>query len=64
VTSVIIGARKMGQLEDNLKAVDIELSADELARLDEVSAPPPQYPGWMVSMPRGTTFAEVLANLS
>ena len=64
VTSVIIGARKMDQLEDNLKAVDVELSADELARLDEVSAPPVLYPNWMPALPRGTTMADALANLS
>src|SRR5690349_1587012 len=39
VTSVILGARSVEQLEDNLAAAGLELSADELARLDEVSAP-------------------------
>jgi aryl-alcohol dehydrogenase-like predicted oxidoreductase len=46
-TSVIIGARRMDQLEDNLKSVDIALSADELKRLDEVSKLPLEYPAWM-----------------
>jgi len=46
-TSVIIGARRMDQLEDNLKAVDVTLGADELARLDEVSRLAPEYPAWM-----------------
>ena len=50
VTSVIIGARKMEQLEDNLGAVALELTADELARLDEVSRLPAHYPAWMESM--------------
>lgn len=50
VTSVIIGARKMEQLEDNLGAVDVELNADELAKLDEVSRLPLPYPAWMESM--------------
>lgn len=50
VTSVIIGARKMEQLEDNLGAVDVELTADELAKLDEVSRLPLHYPAWMDSM--------------
>jgi aryl-alcohol dehydrogenase-like predicted oxidoreductase len=49
VTSVIIGAKNMDQLEDNLKAVDIELSPDELHRLDEVSALPLEYPQWMIA---------------
>ncbi|WP_432393224.1 aldo/keto reductase [Pseudarthrobacter sp. L19] len=39
VTSVILGARSVEQLEDNLAAAGLELSDDELARLDEVSAP-------------------------
>ena len=48
VTSVIIGAKRRDQLEDNLAAVDLKLSADEIRVLDEVSALPPEYPGWMV----------------
>jgi aryl-alcohol dehydrogenase-like predicted oxidoreductase len=48
VTSVIIGAKRPDQLEDNLAAVDLHLSADELKQLDEVSALPPEYPGWML----------------
>src|SRR5271170_2718922 len=48
VTSVIIGAKRIEQLEDNLAAVDLKLTADEIAQLDEVSALPPEYPGWML----------------
>ena len=48
-TSVIIGARKPEQLEDNLKSVDIVLSADELKQLDEVSRLKVEYPEWMGS---------------
>lgn len=48
VTSVIIGAKRMEQLKDNLAAVDLKLSADEMKTLDEVSVLPPEYPGWMV----------------
>jgi aryl-alcohol dehydrogenase-like predicted oxidoreductase len=39
VTSVILGARNTDQLADNLGAASVELTSDELARLDEVSAP-------------------------
>ena len=49
VMSVIIGAKTMEQLDDNLEAAKLTLSADEMKRLDEVSALPPEYPGWMVS---------------
>ncbi len=47
VTSVIIGACKEEQLVDNLKSVDVELSAEELARLDKVSQLAPEYPHWI-----------------
>ncbi len=48
VTSVIIGAKRHDQLQDNLAAVDLSLTHDEIKRLDEVSALPPEYPGWML----------------
>ena len=46
-TSVIIGARKLSQLDDNLKAVELTLSAEELAELAAVSRRAPEYPSWM-----------------
>jgi aryl-alcohol dehydrogenase-like predicted oxidoreductase len=48
VTSVIIGAKRLDQLQDNLAAVELTLTQDELRQLDEVSALPPEYPGWML----------------
>jgi aryl-alcohol dehydrogenase-like predicted oxidoreductase len=47
VMSVIIGAKTIEQLDDNLAAVDVALSPEELARLDAVSILPAEYPGWM-----------------
>ncbi len=47
VMSVIIGAKSVTQLDDNLAAADLVLTADEIARLDAVSALPAEYPGWM-----------------
>ena len=47
VTSVIIGAKREDQLADNLAATQVKLDADELAALAQVSALPPEYPGWM-----------------
>jgi aryl-alcohol dehydrogenase-like predicted oxidoreductase len=47
VSSVIIGAKRLDQLDDNIAAAAIELSAEELDRLDQVSALPAEYPGWM-----------------
>jgi aryl-alcohol dehydrogenase-like predicted oxidoreductase len=53
ITSTIIGAKTIDQLHDNLKSVNIELSADDLKRIDEVSALPQEYPGWMVERQMG-----------
>jgi aryl-alcohol dehydrogenase-like predicted oxidoreductase len=47
VSSVIIGAKRRDQLDDNLAAVELTLTSDEIKRLDEVSALPAEYPGWM-----------------
>jgi aryl-alcohol dehydrogenase-like predicted oxidoreductase len=46
VTSVIVGARTEEQLNDNLAAASLQLTPDELARLDTVSARPLGYPHW------------------
>jgi aryl-alcohol dehydrogenase-like predicted oxidoreductase len=48
VTTVIIGAKRLEQLEQNLAAVGLALDEDELRRLDEVSALPDEYPGWVL----------------
>jgi aryl-alcohol dehydrogenase-like predicted oxidoreductase len=47
VMSVIIGAKTVEQLDDNLAAVTLSLSDQDMARLDEVSVLPAEYPGWM-----------------
>jgi len=47
VTSIIIGAKTVEQLDDNLAATALELTPEELKTLDEVSALPSEYPGWM-----------------
>src|SRR6476659_9711440 len=48
VTSVIIGAKRLDQLQDNLAAAELILTQDELRQLDEVSVLPPEYPGWVL----------------
>lgn len=50
VSSIIIGARRMEQLKDNLAATQLVLSETEMKSLDEVSALPQEYPGWMIAM--------------
>lgn len=44
VGSVILGATKLAQLDDNLAALDCHLTPAQRARLDQISAPPPRFP--------------------
>jgi aryl-alcohol dehydrogenase-like predicted oxidoreductase len=58
VTSVIIGAKNRDQLKDNLAATEVKLTLEHTKLLDDASALPPEYPGWMVDFqnsrdPRG-----------
>jgi aryl-alcohol dehydrogenase-like predicted oxidoreductase len=48
VTSVIVGAKRPEQLADNIGATEVQLSPDELARIDAASKLRPEYPGWML----------------
>lgn len=59
VTSVIVGAKRVDQLDDNLAAVDLTLSAEELKTLDAASALPREYPGWMLER-QGMNRAEMV----
>ena len=58
VTSVIIGAKTDAQLTDNLAAANVRLTPEDRAALDEVSALPPEYPGWMVDWQGRSRFVE------
>ncbi|PBC76741.1 aryl-alcohol dehydrogenase-like predicted oxidoreductase [Streptomyces sp. TLI_235] len=49
IASAVIGATKIHQLEDNLKAMEWELTADEVAALDEVSTARVPYPYWHIA---------------
>lgn len=49
VTTVIVGAKRTDQLDDNVAATKVKLSAQELAILDDVSGLPAEYPGWMLA---------------
>jgi aryl-alcohol dehydrogenase-like predicted oxidoreductase len=59
VTSTIIGARRIEQLEDNLKALDVKLSAEELGRLDTLTKPtfgfPQNMQAWFPGLHNGGT---------
>jgi aryl-alcohol dehydrogenase-like predicted oxidoreductase len=48
VTSVIIGAKRLDQLQQNIAATGLHLTDEEIKKLDEASVLPPEYPGWMV----------------
>jgi aryl-alcohol dehydrogenase-like predicted oxidoreductase len=50
VTRVIIGARKIAQLDDNLKSVEVTLSPDEVKALNQASKLAIEYPAWMDSL--------------
>ena len=49
VSTIIIGARKLEQLKDNIASTKLTLNEDELQSLDAVSALAPEYPGWMLA---------------
>jgi aryl-alcohol dehydrogenase-like predicted oxidoreductase len=53
VMSIIIGAKTLEQLDDNLAAAELTLTDDEMKRLDEVSELPSEYPGWMFARQGG-----------
>ncbi len=58
VTSVIIGAKKQQQLEDNLASVNVDFTDEEFKKLDEVSRLAPEYPGWMLAHQTGSRKKE------
>jgi aryl-alcohol dehydrogenase-like predicted oxidoreductase len=69
VTSIIIGARRMSQFEENIRALDVALTAEEMARLDEITAPTLGFPQSMLPMAAalvngGTTINGVSAPVS
>lgn len=49
VTTVIVGAKRVDQLDDNIAATKVKLTTEELAMLDDVSGLPAEYPGWMLA---------------
>jgi aryl-alcohol dehydrogenase-like predicted oxidoreductase len=59
VTSTIIGARRLAQLDDNLEALDVKLSAEEFGRLDALTKPTLGFPqsmqAWFPAIHNGGT---------
>jgi aryl-alcohol dehydrogenase-like predicted oxidoreductase len=58
VASVIIGAKNIDQLLDNVACTELRLSEDDLKKLEEVSALTPEYPGWMINRQMSGRFPE------
>ena len=59
-TTILLGASKLAQLDDNLGAADLDLSAEEVARLDAITAPSPLYPDWFNEKTADTKTREAL----
>jgi aryl-alcohol dehydrogenase-like predicted oxidoreductase len=59
VTTVIIGAKTIEQLDDNIAATTVKLTSEELAALDKVSALPSEYPGWMIERQNASRMPNV-----
>jgi len=49
VSSILVGASSVAQLDENLKATDVKLEADELIALEEATKPVPPYPQWFTA---------------
>lgn len=64
VTSVIVGASRMAQLEDNLKSVEINLREAEVAELDRLTAPPVLYPNWFTEFSTDAVHKQAAARPS
>ena len=48
ITSTIIGAKNLDQLKANIESTNLNLTQDDLSKIDAISPLPKQYPGWMV----------------
>jgi aryl-alcohol dehydrogenase-like predicted oxidoreductase len=59
VTSIIIGAKRNDQLLDNIAATKLQLSEDDMKKLDQISALEPEYPGWMVERQMAGRFPDL-----
>lgn len=60
VASVVIGANRLEQLEDNLKAIDLNLSSTEMEKLNTVSKPAEAYPASFLKMTADQQMGEKL----
>jgi aryl-alcohol dehydrogenase-like predicted oxidoreductase len=61
VSSVLMGANTLAQLDDNLGAAKLKLSAEAIAKLNQISAPPPFYPNWFTARVQDQPVMKALA---
>jgi len=61
VTSVLIGASKLHQLDDNFGAANVVLTAAEMAELDAATALSPVYPNWFIDRLQDQVTAKAIA---
>jgi aryl-alcohol dehydrogenase-like predicted oxidoreductase len=62
VTSIIIGARRISQFEDNVRALDVSLTAEALARLNALTEPTFGFPQSMLTIAPGITNGGTTVN--
>jgi len=62
VASILIGANKIAQLDDNLGAINVALSDEQMTQLDELTAPAPLYPHWFSARVKDPVVAAALAS--
>jgi aryl-alcohol dehydrogenase-like predicted oxidoreductase len=59
-TSVLIGATKLSQLDDNLAAIDVQLRPEDLAEIDALTKLTPRYPNWFDAMVADDTMRKAM----
>ena len=62
VSTILLGASKLSQLEDNLGAANIQLSDQEVMELDALTAPAPLYPNWFQAFATDAVVRDALAD--
>ena len=62
VSSILVGANKVAQLQDNLGAADLHLTAEELKGLNELTAPATPYPNWFAERVVDVAVRDALAS--
>ena len=60
MSTINLGASKISQLEDNLAAIRVTLSAEDVSKLDGLTRPNPVYPGWFNEKTSDSQVAEAL----